>query len=659
MILASRILRKRLARLGLVLLPGLALTLAAREEAPETTRFWDTDFVHVIHLRVTPKQWQLLQPTKQGMLQRVTASLMTPPTASPTNLPVLPPGATKSNAPRHEGDRLEPNFYGFEFAYVKAGVECDGAKLADAGLKLRGNSSYNWGVSAGHKRPLKIAFNRFVAGQKLHGIASFHLNNNAYDPSFLREALGYELFRQLGVPAPRTTFALLYLTIDGEVREEFLGLYLVLEEIDSPAFLKHHFDSAKGLLLKPWSIAGLPYFGEQWPAYEARYNTRTEINDRTARRTIDFLKLVNYAADATFRARIGQYLDVEEFLRFLAGQVILVNLDSILLTGHNFYLYLDPDDDRFRFLPWDLNLAFANNYQFEPQQAVQLSLLHPHTGEAKLVDRLLAIPQYKEKYLAIIQQCLARDFNSEKLLPRLDALQSVLARADQAADAAWAVRWAGKTNAPARPVPKLTGWGGKPAIPLKDFVTQRVAAIRAQLSGETEGFRPIRRAPPALPGGGARAPSFLGPLPTLAQSVMRAANSHADAQLTRAQATNAIRQFFLAATTDAPNQDSLDQTNLSLALTRSLPGFFRSARSYPPAQAWATAILTAADPQKTNRATLGQLWAAADAAFTAADPDKTGRLDEVELLTLINSLGQLVPPEPAKAKSPYKKSRSR
>jgi spore coat protein CotH len=485
--------RKRLARLGLVLLPGLALTLAARAEAPETTRFWDTDFVHVIHLRVTPKQWQLLQPTKQGMLPRVAASEMAFPSAYPTNLPVLPPGATKVNAPKHEGDRLDPNFYGLEFAYVKAGVECDGEKLADAGLKQRGNSSYRWGVSAGHKRPFKLDFNRFVTGQTLHGISSFHLNNNAYDPSFLREALGYEFFRQLGVPAPRTTFALLYLTIDGQVSEEFLGLYLVLEEIDSKAFLKSHFDSAKGLLLKPWSIAGLPYFGEQWPAYEPRYNSRTAINPLTARRTIDFIKLVNYAADATFRARIGQYLDVEEFLHFLAGQVIIANMDSILITGHNFYLFLDCADNRFRFLPWDLNLAFANNHRLEHQQAVQLSLLHPHAGEAKLIDRLLAVPQYKEKYLAIFQQCLARDFNAEKLLPRIDALQSVLTRADQAAAAAWAARWVGNTNAPARPVPQLTGWDGKPAMPLKDFVTQRVASIRAQLSGEAAGFIPIGR----------------------------------------------------------------------------------------------------------------------------------------------------------------------
>ena len=493
MIPVTRPLRKCLARLGLVLLPGLALALTARAEAPETTRFWDTDFVHVIHLRVTPKQWQLLQPAKQEMLPRVTAGKLPPPSAYPTNLPVLPPEAAPAKAPRHEGDRLAPNFYGFEFAYVKAGFECDGVTLADTGLKLRGNSSYNWGVSAGHRRPFKIDFDRFVEGQKLHGIPSFHLNNNAFDPSFLREALGYELFRQLGVPAPRTSFALLYLTIEGEVREEFLGLYLVLEEIDNKAFLKQHFASAKGLLLKPWSIAGLPYFGEQWPAYEARYNTRTEINARTARRTIDFIKLVNYADDATFRARIAQYLDVEEFLRFLAGQVILANMDSILITGHNFYLYLDAGDDRFRFMPWDLNLAFANNYHFEPQQVVQLSLLHPHTGAAKIVDRLLAIPPYKEQYLAIVRQCLARNFNPETLLPRIDALQRVLVRADQAADTAWAARWIGKTNAPARPTPKLTGWGGKPAIPLKDFVTQRCDAIRAQLSGEAEGFIPNRR----------------------------------------------------------------------------------------------------------------------------------------------------------------------
>jgi len=38
---------------------------------------------------------------------------------------------------------------------------------------------------------------------------------------------------------------------------------------------------------------------------------------------------------------------------------ITSNLDSILCVGHNYFLYLNPTDDKFYFIPWDLNLSFA------------------------------------------------------------------------------------------------------------------------------------------------------------------------------------------------------------------------------------------------------------------------------------------------------------
>lgn len=183
--------------------------------------------------------------------------------------------------------------------------------------------------------------------------------------------------------------------------------------------------------------------------------------------------------------------------------MIISNLDTFLFTGHNFYLYLDAKDNRFHFMPWDMNLAFASfTSAGSIEQQLHLSLAHPHSGEAKIVDRLLAIPAYNELYRGHIRQFLATHFTAAKFHARVDALQGVLVRADEAADAAWKACFtvpgtnpATRPAIPRRPVVTLMGWQGQPAIPLKEFATRRVESINEQLAGETDGYVPGYRCP--------------------------------------------------------------------------------------------------------------------------------------------------------------------
>ncbi|MGE5610329.1 MAG: CotH kinase family protein [Bacillota bacterium] len=635
--------------------------LAARKESAAADQFWTTERLHTIHIRITDKQWQVMQPAgnRKGR-DYLVASAMPRPSTRPATQPVLIIPTSQLVAYR-EGQRLEPNFYGMQFAYVKATFECDGVAVKDVGFRQRGNSSFNWGASS-YKRPYKIDFNRFVDGQKFLGLACLYLNNNAYDPSLLRETLGYEVFRTLGVPAPRTTFALVYLSIEGRCEREYVGLYTLIEPIDSKAFLKDRFGSAKGMLMKPWSIRGLPYMGEQWNTYESHYNSRTPPTPATARRTIDFIKLINYADDETFRRQIDGYLNVDEFLRLLAGYVILSNLDCPLYTGHNFYMYLNPKDDRFYLMPWDLNLSFANFTSAAPiEPALHLSIMHPHSGEAKIIDRLLAIPQYNQMYRNHIAQFLSGYFNPERLFPRIDSLQGIMAQAETAADAAWEAKHRQPATRPStrpvkvppRPKTQLMGWQGQPAIPLKAFVTRRIQSLKAQLAGETEGFTPGGHRPPVPPRGGLHASRVYGNLPWVTVFLMRAADSNYDSKLTGPEFMAAVREGFAKA--DMSHQNALN----SPALMKVMAGVFqqlaqqqrnnadkkRPPTTQPdPTSHWARAIFQVVDQEKTGKLTLAQAVSAAERAFAQADKDKSGKLDESELLELLDTIAAASPP---------------
>lgn len=71
--------------------------------------------------------------------------------------------------------------------------------------------------------------NKQSKDQQLAGRALLNFGNLSADLSFLSDALAYEFFRDAGVPAPRTTFARLFLSIDGKFTDRLIGLYVLVE----------------------------------------------------------------------------------------------------------------------------------------------------------------------------------------------------------------------------------------------------------------------------------------------------------------------------------------------------------------------------------------------------------------------------------------------
>jgi spore coat protein H len=206
---------------------------------------------------------------------------------------------------------------------------------------------------------VKIDLDRHAPSRVLDGLKMLNFNCGVTDASQCREALSYAFFRAAGVPAPRTAYAELTLTVPGKYDKELVGLYTVVEQVDK-GFLARHFGGGKGMLLKPEGLGGgVSHLGDDWKAYRDRYRPKSEPTEAQKKRLIEFAALVDKADDAAFRKKIGSYLDVDAFLRFVAANALLVNLDSYLGFGHNYYLYLVPKTNRFVFIPWDLDLSLA------------------------------------------------------------------------------------------------------------------------------------------------------------------------------------------------------------------------------------------------------------------------------------------------------------
>src|SRR5262245_4617435 len=307
---------------GVLLLGWILVELGAKPQAtdgkepPAKDVFGDR--VWTLHLEISAKEYEAMQPPPGGFGF---------PGAPPTPQP-----------PRNKRDS-ERNFFGTEFPWVQGDLSAEGKTYKKVGIRYAGDITY-FASSQALKRPLKIEFNKF-AEQQFHGLKSLHLHAMPLDPAKGREVIAFSLFRAAGVPAPRTAFAEVTLTVPGKYNKELLGLYTVVESVDG-TFLKDRFGTDGGLLMKPFQVRSVEYFGNNWQAYRGLYRPQSEPTREQTQRVIAFAKLVNQAKDDEFRKEIGSYLDVEPFLRFLAANALTSNLESAFALGHNYHLYLHP-----------------------------------------------------------------------------------------------------------------------------------------------------------------------------------------------------------------------------------------------------------------------------------------------------------------------------
>ncbi len=366
----------------------LALSTRADEPKPTAAALFDPSTVRTLHLKFSGGDWEAIEPTKQR----------------------------QSNAGAAGGPMRR-----MEYPVVHATVEFEGKIYPDVATRYKGNSSFMMARNS-LKKSFKLDFNQFVEKQSFFGLTSVNLNNNAGDPTASRETLAYELFAAAKVPAPRTTLLRVELTVPGKYDHQFLGLYTLVEDVGK-RFLKNRFGDSKGLLVKPERARDLPYLGERWDDYTKVYAPKTDGNDAAKKRLIEFLKLVHQADDAMFDKQIESLLDVDEFLRFLAVNAITSTLDSLLSSGHNFYIHVPAKSGLIQFIPWDLNEAFGGfGMSNSTQLPLQLSLTHPHAGENKLIQRLLATPRFAERYKKIVSDLAAGPFSVATMNDRIDAI---------------------------------------------------------------------------------------------------------------------------------------------------------------------------------------------------------------------------------------------
>src|SRR5580765_3537767 len=252
------------------------------------------------------------------------------------------------------------------------------------------------------KPALTLSFDKFSSGQRFHGLQKVYLNNSVQDPSYLSEKICREMFLAAGLPAPRAGHAMV------QLNRRNLGLYVLLEGWDK-RFLKQHFNDARGNL----------YDG----GYGNEVTNRLDINSGdfpNDRSRLELLAKASEDPDLGKRlARMGEALDVDRFLTFVAMEIMLAHWDGYTMNRNNFRIFHDLSSNRLVFLPHGMDQMFGIF------RSTPASTITPHMKS--LVSRaVLEVPEGRRRYLERMSQLLTNVYHAEDLSRRVQQLAAPL-----------------------------------------------------------------------------------------------------------------------------------------------------------------------------------------------------------------------------------------
>ena len=300
------------------------------------------------------------------------------------------------------------------------------------------------------KRSWKLGLEPGDGGKRLAGQARVNLKSMYNDPSQMREAIAWRLFRRMAVPSPRHTYA--KLAFDAT----YLGLFAVIEQVDK-RFLKDHFGANhQGNLYKAYcgdvgcatlehrtgpdgDDSGRQYFVPG--SDDHTYRLKTNENDPEASSYDDlarFIAVINgvglpggterFDTDA-YRESVDAIMDTHTFLRWASVNLLLGSWDNYFKTPANYYLYNSGRPGTagdfmhapyFTFIPWDYDNCLGIDYKGTQWQYTDIldwssdTRRHQRDHSASripLVQNLLRNREYRQYYLDYLEHLIDTDFN--------------------------------------------------------------------------------------------------------------------------------------------------------------------------------------------------------------------------------------------------------
>ena len=191
-------------------------------------------------------------------------------------------------------------------------------------------------------------------------------NKNA-DATHIREHYAYELYREMGVLAPRTNLA----SVD--IGNDHAGVWLFYEPIDKIFLEKNLSPEALGgdLYKLGWTSEGATFTSFTSYGVEDEDAVKFYVYDlKTNKKTSDHSSLKNLIntlnSSSCNKEKFASVVDVDNFLMFAAVSYFMGNPDDLRNNYNNCYIYFRKDNGKMILIPYDLDRGFGVNKDWNP-----------------------------------------------------------------------------------------------------------------------------------------------------------------------------------------------------------------------------------------------------------------------------------------------------
>ncbi|MCB0380422.1 MAG: CotH kinase family protein [Flavobacteriales bacterium] len=279
--------------------------------------------------------------------------------------------------------------------YQRLNMRIDGTLVDSVGFKRKGNISE---YPSTNKYGIKIKTNKYVQGKYYDGIKEFTLHMNFQDPTMMREKLTYDICNEMGLFSLRTAFAKVY------INNVYWGLYTIVEGKDE--MYKHKFGNRSSDAIESLDFGDMCYYGTDIWEYDAshpssiypRYEFSNGDPNTAWSSFINMLNKANNTSIAQYLDTVPKYLNIEDFFKYQAVNVYLMNFDSyISLRGNQIYVF-DSLVKKWQVTPWDFNASFGlwqtNNYHVTTYPMIPTVI-----SSGCIASKMNALPQLKNYYL--------------------------------------------------------------------------------------------------------------------------------------------------------------------------------------------------------------------------------------------------------------------
>jgi len=329
---------------------------------------------------------------------------------------------------------------------ITATLIFQGETFDSVGVRFKGQTSYintngpGGGPGGGGLLSDKKSFNielDWIKNQDINGYETLNLNNCFQDPTFMKEILFENIARDY-IPAAKVNYVELFLN------DESWGLYPSVQQLDKKHAGEWFLDAecSRWRAEDPESTApgcgegggppgggpgaGGPNFGAGTSSlnflgnlevdYTSHYTLKKSYIDNPWDGLVEACQAVELSS--TFEDPyliLNESIDVDATLWHLATEIIFSDDDSYIYKGGmDYYVYYDVATQRIVPIEYDGNSVMGTSH------STWSPFYHEADTDFALLNKLLAIPELRQRYIAHFRTILEQKFPAEYINTKID-----------------------------------------------------------------------------------------------------------------------------------------------------------------------------------------------------------------------------------------------